>query len=64
MFFAILFAVVLGFIFDCIAAFFCLLIAPFTGFETLDGLGFWNWFATVILAQILGSGTVAAARRS
>lgn len=53
MFLIILAAIAIAFVVDLVVALFAMWLGPLTGIAFLTGLGFWNWFAIVVLSQVL-----------
>jgi len=53
MFLAFILLIAIVFVIDCIVAAVSMWVSQFTGLVALEGLDFWNWFAIVILVQIL-----------
>jgi hypothetical protein len=43
----------IAFLVDCLIAWLAGLLGPLTGLPYLDGRDFWNWFAIVVLVQLL-----------
>ncbi len=44
---------VIAFVIDLVVALFAMWLGPLTGIAALTGLSFWNWFAIVVLSQVL-----------